>query len=429
MRETTVTDMPLGIQAFQRPRRAGVAVLFSREPQWPVPVEVSGPVTAGRAATAQVVLDDKAVSWEHAVLEPHPDGILVTDNGSRNGSFVDGVRVAAPRTLAPFGALIRMGGSLLVASDDVLAFEYDEARAQPGFVGGPALDAVRVRVAMVAATADPVLLEGETGTGKEVVAQVIHATSGRRGRLVGLNCAAIAPELVESELFGHAKGAFSGATTARGGLFRSADQGTLLLDEIGEMPLSLQAKLLRVVETGVVRAVGDDREVAVDVRVIGATNRSLDQCVAEGTFRGDLLHRIAAVRMFLPPLRERREDLPLLAAYFLSEREATISAAAVERLWTHPWPGNLRELRNVLHAAATTAAHDGRPLVHPEDLPLHGAGAGAGDDVRSRVVEALAATRGNMTQAARKIGMARSVLYETVKRLRLDPGSFRGRSR
>lgn len=427
MRETTVTEMPAGVQASERPREPGVVVLFCRQPQWPVPVVVRGAATAGRAATAQIVLDDKAVSWEHAVIEAHPEGVLVTDNGSRNGTFVDALRVTAPRTPAPYGSLIRMGGSLLVVSDDVLAFEYDEARAYPGFVGGPSLDAVRARVGMVATTRDPILVEGETGTGKEVVAQVLHQASGRRGRLVGLNCAAIAPELVESELFGHARGAFSGATTTRSGLFRSADQGTLLLDEIGEMPLSLQAKLLRVVETGVVRAVGEDREVPVDVRVVAATNRSLDQCVAEGTFRGDLLHRIAAVRLYMPPLRERLEDLPLLAAHFLAERGASINATALERLWGHAWPGNLRELKNVLHAAASVAVHDGRDVVHPEDIA--GLEAATGDDLRSRVLEALASTRGNMTQAARRVGMARSVLYETVKRLRLDPGSFRGRSR
>ncbi len=427
MRDTTVTDMPLGVTAPQRQRRPGVAVLFSRGSQWPAPVVVDTPVAAGRADTAGITLDDKAVSWEHAVLEPHQDGILVTDNGSRNGTFVDGAPVSAPRTLAPFGALIRMGSSLMVASDDVLAFEYDEARNNPGFVGGPSLDAVRARIAMIAATNDPVLLEGETGTGKEVAAQAIHDASGRRGRLVGLNCAAIAPELVESELFGHARGAFSGATAARSGLFRSADQGTLLLDEIGEMPLSLQAKLLRVVETGVVRAVGEDREVAVDARIVAATNRSLEQCVTDGTFRADLLHRIAAVRLVLPPLRERREDLPLLSGYFLSERQMSISATAIERLWAHAWPGNVRELRNVLHAAASAAAHDKRDVVHPEDLPS--LDAAPGDQLRSRVLEALSSTRGNMTQAARRMGMARSVLYETVKRLRLDPETFRGRSK
>ena len=427
MRDTTVTDMPLGVQAPQRRREPGVAVLFSRAPMWPVPVVMAEPLKAGRSDTAEVSLDDKAVSWEHAVLEPHPDGILVTDGGSRNGTFVDGAPVSAPRTLAPFGSLIRMGGSLLVASDDVLAFAYDEARNHPGFVGGPSLDEVRARIAMIAATRDPVLLEGETGTGKEVAAQALHEASGRRGRLVGLNCAAVAPELVESELFGHARGAFSGATAARSGLFRSADQGTLLLDEIGEMPLSLQAKLLRVVESGVVRAVGDDREIPVDVRIVAATNRNLEECVADGSFRADLLHRIAAVRLVLPPLRERREDLPLLCGDFLSERQMSITATALERLWIHAWPGNLRELKNLMHAAASAAAHDGRDVVHPEDL--RALDASSGDDLRSRILDALNSTRGNMTQAARRIGMARSVLYETVKRLRLDPDSFRGRSK
>jgi len=191
--------------------------------------------------------------------------------------------------------------------------------------------------------------------------------------------------------------------------------------------MPLQAKLLRVVETGVVRAVGDDREIPVDARLVAATNRSLEQCVRDGTFRADLLHRVAAVRFVLPPLRERREDLPLLATHFLAERKVSINAAALERLWLATWPGNLRELRNVLHAAANSAIHGGRDVVHPEDL--QGVDSGGGDDLRARVLEALASTRGNMTQAARRIGMARSVLYETVKRLRLDPASFRGRSR
>ena len=207
------------------------------------------------------------------------------------------------------------------------------------------------------------------------------------------------------------------------GLFRTADGGTLLLDEIGELPMALQAKLLRVLETGEVRPVGDDKPVAVDVRVVAATNRSLDRMVDEGAFRLDLFHRIAATRITLPPLRDRIEDVPLLCRHFLGNEGPRISTAAMEVLLLHRYPGNVRELRNVLSAAAASAT-EGTIHVAEVRAALPKA-VGRDDDGRSRIVAALAEAGGNVTRAAKDLGVARSGLYETLRRLHIDPSKYR----
>lgn len=426
MRETTVTEVEAYLGGAERRRELGLAIVFSGVPVRPVPLAVTQPQEVGRAGLAGLGVVDRGVSGRHAHVAPHPGGLWVRDLESRNGTYVDGVAVGDSGALARPGALVRVGGTLLVVTADVGAFSHHAARDQPGFVGGPALDDVRARIALVAESTDPVVIEGETGTGKEVAAAALHAASGRGGRFVAVNCAALAPELVEAELFGHARGAFSGATGPRPGLFRTAEGGTILLDEIGELAPPLQAKLLRVVETGAVRAVGEDREQRVDVRMVAATNRDLDAAVAAGDFRGDLLHRLAVVRLRMPPLRARKEDLPALAWHFLGDSGASVTAGALERLWQQDFPGNLRELRNRLHQAAAAARRAGRSQIQREDLPA--AARPGADDLRARVLEALTTTRGNMTAAARRIGMARSALYETVRTLRVDPASFRGRS-
>jgi two-component system response regulator HydG len=230
-------------------------------------------------------------------------------------------------------------------------------------------------VERVADTTAPLLLVGETGTGKGVVARAIHAHGSRAQRpFVAVNCTALPENLLESELFGHVKGAFTGATSNRIGLLKEADGGTLFLDEIGEMPLSLQAKLLHVLESGTVRAVGEDKERSVDTRILAATHRDLRQRVAERAFREDLLYRLDVITIALPPLRQRRDDIPLLAAHFLQRAKQKypksvvegLAPAALQRLVEHSWPGNVRELEHVIERAVLLGRD---PLVALQDLP------------------------------------------------------------
>jgi transcriptional regulator of acetoin/glycerol metabolism len=431
MSDRTVTETRFDFPSAQaRPRVAGFVVVFAKEVCALVPHRIEVPRTVGRDQSAHLSVDDPGISRVHATLEPMADGLLVTDLSSRNGTFVNGVRVTTPKTPAHFGSVVRLAKTLLFVCDDIVPFEAEPEPCHPSLVGGPSLASVRLHIAIVAGSRDPVLLEGETGTGKEVVAQILHENSGRVGRFVAVNCAALAPELVESELFGHAKGAFSGSIAPRPGLFRTADAGTLLLDEIGELPLPIQAKLLRAIETGEVRSVGEDLPRTTDVRIIAATNRNLSDMVQKEEFRGDLLHRIAATRIRLPPLAQRREDIPQLCAHFLDGTGVSITAGALETLFAQTFEGNLRELRNVVRAAASRARRAGREAIHAEDVIAEQtapAAASSDDELRSRVVEALDASNGNVMRAARQIGMARSGLYETMKRLRLNPASYRRR--
>jgi DNA-binding NtrC family response regulator len=278
-----------------------------------------------------------------------------------------------------------------------------------------------------------VLLQGETGSGKEVVASEIHRMSERAGRpYVRLSCASIPSTLLESQLFGHERGAFTGADRRRSGFLEAAHGGTLLLDEVGELPLEMQAKLLRVLEERKITRVGGVDEIAVDVRFIAATHRDLDGDVAAGRFRQDLFFRINAITLRVPPLRERPLDLPLLAQRFVERagevagRRPLMSAAFLETLSRYPWPGNVRELRNVIERAIVLG--DGPELL-PEHLPrrlsvLEPAAQPMRDQVdeleRRNLIEALRETRGNRTHAARRLGISRRSLLYKLKKYDLD---------
>src|SRR5207248_4813485 len=254
---------------------------------------------------------------------------------------------------------------LLVTVDNALRLsrleeENRELRQRLGkheLVGsGPAMKKLLDQIDRVAASETRVCILGETGTGKELVARAIHEKSPRQGHpFITLNCAAVPAELIESELFGHEKGAFTGAAARHLGRFEQADGGTLFLDEIGDMPLAMQAKLLRVLEQGEVERIGGDKPVKVNVRVVVATHRKLEEQVKQGHFRQDLFHRIFVFPIVLPPLRERPEDIPVLAAHFASQivkqnswKEITFTPEALQALQAHSWPGNIRELRNVV---------------------------------------------------------------------------------
>ena len=283
------------------------------------------------------------------------------------------------------------------------------------------------------------LVLGETGTGKERVAEALHTTSGRRGAYVPVNCSAIPHNLAESELFGHTRGAFSGSDRPRAGLFRAAEGGTLFLDEIADLPLVAQAKLLRALETGEVRAVGEDRPRIVDVRVITATNANLDELVKAGRFRADLMHRISTWKVLLSPLRQRTEDVPLLADHFLGAGAPPFTVEAMERLVLWSWPGNVRELRSVVMSASTRAAADGAPQILVTHLPRelrvdapHGPASVSGVSneaaaFRARVETALELRNGNVAQVARDLGCGRPWLYQELKRLGIDINAYRKR--
>ncbi len=284
----------------------------------------------------------------------------------------------------------------------------------------------------VAASGLPVLLEGETGSGKELVSRAIHVLSARRKQpFVAQNCGATPDTLIESELFGHARGAFTGAIGDRTGLFDAADGGTLLLDEIGDASAMLQMKLLRVLQEGEARRVGDSRARRVDVRVVAATHRTLERAVSRGQFRADLFFRLAAVRLRLPSLRERGRDVLLLARHFLARAAARTGGPTPElapdladRLLRHAWPGNVRELANACAFAVGVAG--ARTLVEAEHWPdapfaeLVAEGAGLHAETRAleerRLRETLRRTHGNKTQAARALGLSRQGLLKKLRR-------------
>ncbi len=291
-------------------------------------------------------------------------------------------------------------------------------------------------VERVAPTPVPILIQGESGTGKELLARAVHRWSGRGGPFVALNCAAIPESLLESELFGYEKGAFTGAIARRIGKFEAAHRGTLLLDEVSEMPLSLQAKLLRALQEGEVNRLGDSRPVKVDTRVVATTNRNLREEVRAGRFRQDLFFRLNVVTITLPPLRERRGDIPLLTAHFLVKHSPggqsfKLSHAAQELLMTYPWPGNIRELENCLQRAILLSS--GGPI-QPRDLgldlearlriPDQRARGGALHEVERQVIlDTLAQVGGNRTRAARVLGISVRTLRNKLREYRAE-GAF-----
>jgi two-component system response regulator HydG len=275
------------------------------------------------------------------------------------------------------------------------------------------------RVRTFAPALDPVLLTGESGTGKEGLAEALHAESGRTGPLVPLNCGALPSGLADSELFGHIRGAFTGAVEKKRGAFGAADGGTLFLDEIGELPLELQPRLLRVIETGVVRPVGSDRELEVDVRVVAATHRVLPELVRCGRFRRDLFHRLSVLPIEVPPLRERPEDIPGLARRFAGPG-VEFDLDAVDHLQQLPWYGNVRELRNTV-VRSRLLAKSGRltrsNLVPDETEPGPLDNGSLRDLERARILDALHRTGGNRARAARMLGLPKSTLGDRLRRL------------
>ena len=305
---------------------------------------------------------NRSVSREHVEIRQDEGHHVVRDLDSRNGSWLDGETLDGPRALAD-GSVLRLGEVLFVyeSGADPHAAPDVDLEAVPG--DALATRTLRGRLARAAVDPAPCLLVGETGVGKERVAQEVHRLSSRPGPMVAINCAALSPQLVESQLFGHARGAFTGATAAHGGLFRAADRGTLFLDEVGDLPLELQPKLLRALQEGEVLGVGETRPVKVDVRVVAATHQPLPRMVEAGTFRRDLYARLALWELEVPPLRRRRVDLlawfARLHATWAARRSGTaplrLDVEVAERLLLDPWPENLRGLDRVVHRLASSA--------------------------------------------------------------------------
>ncbi|MBI4860440.1 MAG: sigma 54-dependent Fis family transcriptional regulator [Candidatus Riflebacteria bacterium] len=382
-------------------------------------------IRIGTAADNDIVLSDDAVSRYHAKVVGTAEGFSLIDTRSKNGTFVRGVRVAEVFLEPGLGFTVgRTTIQVQAKKREYLAIPEGDSRLG-ALVGRSApMQEVYALIRAVAQVPTTVLVEGESGTGKELVARAIHELSGRKGPLVAFDCGSTSPELIRSELFGHLRGAFTGASEAREGAFRRAHRGTLFLDELGDLPSNLQVNLLRVLETREVQPVGSDGAIAVDVRVVAATNQDLAQRVKQGQFRPELLHRLSVIRIRLPALRDRPEDIPLLVDHFLKTLDLPVqlSQAALEALSRYPWPGNVRMLKNVVERLGVL--HRGA-IVTPAQLDLpQPAEPPARETVRleelerDAIVKALERARGNQAAAARMLGIGLTTLKRKLKEYR-----------
>jgi transcriptional regulator with PAS, ATPase and Fis domain len=418
----------------------------------------------GRDASCDIVIPDDSVSRRHALLRAETDGTwILIDLGSANGTYREGAPLGLPIALRD-GDRLRFGDAeaefhgpdegestgesyprVTTGHRTRTAGLQDAARIQ--FLGvSPAILSV-LSLARKAANSDiPVHIAGETGTGKDLLARAIHEEGARAGRpLIPVNCAALPEALLESSLFGHTRGAFTGAFQAREGLLRAADGGSVFLDEIGEMPPAMQTKLLRFLQEGEVLRVGESRPSRVDVRILSATNRDLAGDVEEGRFRRDVYYRLCGFTIALPPLRERPGDVPLLTERLLGtacarhRKRVRLEPAVLRIFERYTWPGNVRELENELLRCVAVAADGG--VITPQDLPAHlrdepgsrddtasgrdrnGADlrAAVADFERRHIIAALEANRGNVSRTARELGLSRSAMYKKLKEYGLRP--------
>jgi transcriptional regulator with PAS, ATPase and Fis domain len=404
----------------------------------------------GKLAGARLSVPDRRMSADHARVAAGPEGTFVEDLDSTNGTLVDGASVQ--RAPLRDGSVLEIGRTLFVYRELVgprtLKVSDCDAETDDGTPPGlatlsPVLAEAADRLKRVAPSLVTVMLRGETGTGKEITARAVHALSKRPGPFVAINCGAIPANLVESQLFGHLKGAFSGAVRDEPGLVRTAQFGTLFLDEIGDLPPASQAALLRVLQEGEVLPVGATRATQVDIRVVCATHKPLDDLMDAGTFRRDLYGRLAGFVYSLPPLRERRVDLGLLVAALLRSSKTRggellqFHPDAARALLRYDWPLNIRELGQCL-GTASVLADEG--LVRLEDLPPPVAELAAAppssvmrvddtssrdEDLRRELLVRLAESRGNVSEVARAMGKARQQIQRWVRRLGIDPDAFR----
>ena len=364
------------------------------------------PALVGRHRACGVCIDDPKVSSLHCLMLQTDDGVRVLDLQSRNGTRVNGARIKD---------IVLRRPSTLNVGDTRLWLRPKTDQKVILDLPSPQMHAIRQLLSRVAPADAPVLLQGECGVGKDGLAEEIHRLSGRLGRFVAINAAAITPTLAASELFGHVRGAFTGADSDREGAFTAADGGTLFLDEIGELPLSVQAELLRAVEQCAVRRVGDHKDMPTSCRLVVATNRNLTAEVRAGRFREDLFHRLCVIPVSVPPLRERPEDLHALVHHFLNREDPPrrLSHAALELVHRYPWPGNVRELLNVLRRAALLT--DDEELA-PADLQINPKPPLSELDglIHAGVIQAYESNSQNVAATARALGMRRSAVYRHI---------------
>jgi DNA-binding NtrC family response regulator len=375
-----------------------------------------------------MVIEDGFASSRHARIERKPGGFILRDLRSRNGTYINGTRV--------FEALLDDGDRIRIGETD-LFFACKKIDANPFLMTSknPVWQSQLNKMSGIAESEFPVLLTGPSGTGKEILAQTIHRLSQRKnGPFVSVNCSALSESLVESELFGHLRGSFTGATGDRKGAFEAARTGTLFLDEIGDLPLSLQPKLLRALENSQIRPVGSDRSVDTNVRIVAATHHDLKKLVFEEKFRADLYFRLHVIQLQAPALRDRMEDFDDLLYSFARTMRVRFSHGAIQKLKTHSWPGNIRELKN---AVARAKAYWGSDEIKDTDVDQlvdqindpSGAGPGEGFKPSRSVIKEiefemirnrLIANRGNQRKTAADLGMPKSTLHDRIKIYGID---------
>jgi transcriptional regulator with GAF, ATPase, and Fis domain len=394
-------------------------------------------LSVGTAPANDLVLTDPTVSRHHIGLTATAEGLLLRDLGSSNGTWIGSTRIVS--AYVDDGARLRLGRTVVrvdLLDEDICEALSPEDRFGSLLGSSDVMRRIFAALPRIAQSESSVLLEGETGTGKGVLASAIHEASARADRpFVVLDCAAIAPSLIESELFGHVKGAFTGATTDRAGAFESAKGGTIFIDEIGELPLDMQPKLLRALEERTVKRVGGNQRIKLDVRVISATNRDLREAVNRGTFRADLYYRLNVVRIHVPPLRERTGDVERLAQHFYSELlpNRTIPGELLETFRRQSWPGNVRELRAAVERAvlfddpALMALDTGGERSEPASaqdefvfdlrVPFRVSKQRAADRWEERYVrELMTRAKGNVSEASRLARMDRSYLRALLRK-------------
>jgi DNA-binding NtrC family response regulator len=402
-------------------------------------IKVTAPsMQLGSASSNDVVLTDSTVSRRHAEVRITNQGLLVRDLGSTNGTFCNDIRVVEAFLRPDMTCALGKTKVRVARQFEKRHYKIGQERRLGYLVGASApMRELYGLLQAVAPSTTTVLINGESGSGKEVVARTLHDLAGRQGPLVVFDASVTDPEMVRNDLFGHVKGAFTGAAGTRDGAFRRAHGGTLFIDEIGELPLDLQPRLLRALESREVVPVGSDQPVKVDVRVIAATHRDLEAMVRDGTFRADLFYRLSVITVPVPALREVKEDIPLLASHFIEQLglRRRLSDRALGALSNYHWPGNVRELRNVLERAAVLCDED---LIEPEHLrllndkpPAEAASVGEDSptptdsptrlqDVERRLIEqALRNSGNNKSAAARELGISLSTLKRRIAQYRV----------
>ena len=430
-------DLP----SFSRQTRGGTFLIIKGPDRGEsVRIDGSRQVYFGSSPSCELVLSDKTVSRKHLMASLEGEQVILRDQGSTNGTFIQGSRFK--EITIGYGAEVKLGRTVikLLPEEEIVEPEPAEENAFGTLIGGD----TKVRqlfklLSDVAVTNATVLIEGETGTGKELIAEEIHNHSKRRdGPFVVFDCGSIPHELIESALFGHIKGSFTGAITDRKGAFAEADGGTIFLDEIGEMALDLQPSLLRVLDKRAVRRVGSNTYEGIDVRVVAATNRDLRAEVAKKSFREDLYYRLAVIRVSVPPLRERGSDIPLLVNHFVNlfsnENPLHVAPEDMARIQRHSWPGNVRELRNVIERACLLSSGNSINIddalvdeVAPAlgirtDLPFKEAKGQLVERFEREYIEDLMRRhKMNLSAAAREAQIDRKHLRELIRKYGLDP--------